>query len=92
MNKYIYPQNLRAIANLWLWSLRDFTILLICALLSVLILTQSGILLPLAATVVFGILSVRMDGLSILEYIRFAGRFLIASQQYYEWQERSEQP
>jgi len=92
MKKYIYPQNLRAVANLWLWSLRDFTILLICALLSVLVLTQSGMMLPLAATVAFGILSVRMDGLSILEYIRFAGRFLITSQQHYEWQERRVQP
>ena len=27
--KFIYPHNLRATANLWLWSLRDFTILCI---------------------------------------------------------------
>ena len=27
MTTYIYPQNLRAKANLWLWSLRDFLII-----------------------------------------------------------------
>ena len=26
MITYIYPQNLKATANLWLWGLRDFTI------------------------------------------------------------------
>ena len=30
MTTYIYPQNLRAKANLWLWSLRDFLIIEIC--------------------------------------------------------------
>ena len=27
MKTYLYPQNLKARANLWLWSLRDFVIL-----------------------------------------------------------------
>ena len=36
MTQYIYPQNLKATANLWLWSLRDFVILAVAALLSVL--------------------------------------------------------
>ena len=26
MKTYLYPQNLKARANLWLWSLRDFVI------------------------------------------------------------------
>ena len=26
MTQYLYPQNLKATANLWLWSLRDFVI------------------------------------------------------------------
>lgn len=36
MTQYIYPQNLKATANLWLWGLRDFVILAVTALLSVL--------------------------------------------------------
>ena len=27
MKLYIYPQNLKATANLWLWSLRDFALI-----------------------------------------------------------------
>ena len=40
MTQYLYPQNLRAVANLWLWSLKDFAILGIAALLSVVILVK----------------------------------------------------
>ena len=54
MITYIYPQNLKATANLWLWGLRDFTILCVCALLSVLSLTQLGFMIPAAATLCFG--------------------------------------
>ncbi len=34
MTHYLYPQNLKATANLWLWGLRDFTLPCILALLS----------------------------------------------------------
>ena len=39
MTNYLYPQNLKATANLWLWSLKDFVILGISALLSIVILS-----------------------------------------------------
>ena len=29
MTTYLYPKNLKATANLWLWSLRDFAIICI---------------------------------------------------------------
>lgn len=44
MTTYLYPQNLKATANLWLWGLRDFAILCIATLLSVLALVQLGFL------------------------------------------------
>lgn len=35
MNKqYIYPQNMRASATLWLWSLKDFAVIVVGALFS----------------------------------------------------------
>ena len=37
MRTYLYPQNLKASANLWLWSLRDFLILSIAILISAVI-------------------------------------------------------
>ena len=43
MTQYNYPQNLRAKANLWLWNLRDFLIMGIAVLLSVVILVHTHI-------------------------------------------------
>ena len=42
MTHYIYPQNLKAAANMWLWSLRDFAIMGVAALLSIVILVELG--------------------------------------------------
>ena len=41
MTQYIYPQNLKAKASLWLWGMRDFVILCVAALLSVVALVGS---------------------------------------------------
>ena len=54
MTQYLYPQNLKATANLWLWGLRDFCIL------------------GIAAT-------------TVLDFIRYAVRYFISTQQYFEW-------
>ena len=54
MTQNIYPQNLKATANLWLWSLRDFVILAVAALLSVLALVQLHIFMPTVAVLCYG--------------------------------------
>ena len=66
MTQYIYPQNLKAVANMWLWSLKDFVILGIAALLSIVILVELGLVLPAAVTLVYGFLTIRMDETTIL--------------------------
>ena len=50
MTQYLYPQNLKATANLWLWSLKDFMIMGIAALLSIILLVNTGFPIPDAAT------------------------------------------
>ena len=80
---YIYPDNLSAKATLWLWELRDIGIIGVGLLLSVLALTQTGIALPLVLTAVFAFLTIRHEGTSILDFIRYAAAFLITKQQYY---------
>lgn len=86
MKTYLYPHNLKAKANLWLWSLRDFAILCVGLLLSVLAMTQVRLLLPFALTVAFAFLSIRLEDLTVLDYIRFAGGFLLTTQQEFRWQ------
>lgn len=88
MTQYLYPQNLRAVANMWLWSLKDFAILGIAALLSVVILVQLRIFIPAAATLCFGFLTIRMDDTTVLDFIRYAVRYFVSTQQYYEWKAR----
>lgn len=85
MISYLYPQNLKATANLWLWGLRDFVIFSIAALLSVLALVQLRIVIPAAVTLCYGFLSIRLDDTTVLDFIRYAVRYFISTQQAFEW-------
>ena len=85
MTQYLYPQNLKATANLRLWSLKDFMIMGIAALLSIIILVNTGFAIPAAATLCFGFLTIRMDDTTILDFIRYAVKYFISTQQYFEW-------
>ena len=82
---YIYPDDLTSKATLWLWELRDVGIIGAGLLFSVLALTQTDISLPLVLTAVYAFLSIRFEDTSILDFIRYAGAFLITKQQFYEW-------
>ena len=85
MTQYLYPQNLKATANLWLWSLKDLMIMGIAALLSIIILVNTGFAIPAAATLCFGFLTIRMDDTTILDFIRYAVKYFVSTQQYFEW-------
>ena len=86
---FIYPENLKARAMVWLWELRDMAIIGVGALLSVLILVQTELLPPLVLTALYAFLSIRLDGASILDFLRYAVCFLLLKQQYYEWSDRA---
>lgn len=85
MTQYLYPQNLKATANLWLWSLKGFCILGIAALLSIVILVQTKFIVPAAVTLCYGFLTIRMDDTTVLDFIKYAVRYFISTQQYFEW-------
>ena len=82
---FIYPENLRAKPMLWLWELRDTGITGVSFLLSVLALAQGVGMPPLVVTVLYAFLAIRVDGSSILDFLRRAACFLLLEQQYYEW-------
>ena len=50
---YMYPDNLKSRATLWLWQLKDLRITGVCAVASVLALTQPGICFPAVLTAVY---------------------------------------
>ena len=72
---FIYPDNLKAKATLWLWQLRDVAIIGVAFLLSVLALAQAGSMIPLVGTVLYAFLAIQVE----------AACFLFLQQQYYEW-------
>lgn len=85
MKTYLYPQNLKASANLWLWSLRDFLILAIATLISAVVLLNFGNVLPAALSLSFGFLTIRKDETAVADSIGYAVRFFLTGQQYFEW-------
>jgi len=46
---------------------------------------QTGFLVPLALTAGYAFLSIRMEDTTVLEYMKYAVRYLISTQQYFEW-------
>ena len=82
---YMYPDNLKAKATLWLWELKDIGIIGVGLLISVLALSQTGILVPIVITAVYAFLAIRFEDTSILDFIRYACAFFILKQQMYEW-------
>ena len=84
---YIYPENLTAKPTLFLWQLRDVAILAAALVLSIFLLVKASLMLPLILTIVFAILSVRVDGSGILDFLRCAAAFFLTKQQYYEWRQ-----
>lgn len=82
---FIYPDNLKSKATLWMWQLRDATIVVGGVILSVFALVQTGILIPMVITVVYAILSIQVDGISILNLIQSAFFYFLFKQQRYDW-------
>ena len=73
---------------MWLWELRDVTIIGVGLLLSILALSQTGLMIPLVITALYAFLSIRVDESNILDFLRYAVCFLFLKQQYFEWKRR----
>lgn len=86
--QYIYPQNLKAQARLWLWNLRDIAVLGIALLISLLALSQLRFVLPLALTVCYGFLTMRFDDTSVMDYIKRGLWYFVTTQQNFRWRMR----
>ncbi len=85
MKTYIYPQNLKATANIWLWGLKEFCVIAIVGLVSIFLLVKYSFVIPFALTLGYAFLTIRIDEITILDFIKYAGRYLITTQQYFEW-------
>ena len=66
---------------MWFWSLRDFAILGIAAMISVLILLTTWIFIPAALTLCFGFMTIRLEDTTVLDFISYAVRYFISTPQ-----------
>ncbi len=82
---YMYPDNLKAKATLWLWELKDIGIIGIGLLISVFALAQLGFMPPIVIAAVYAFLTIQFEGTSILKFIRYACAFFLLKQQVFEW-------
>lgn len=55
------------------------------------VLATTRILIPAVLTAAFAFLSIRSDETTILDFIKYAVRYFISTQQYYEWRLKGEQ-
>ena len=83
---YLYPDNLKAKATLWLWELRDVGIIGVGLLLSVFALAQLRFFVPIVLTAVYAFLAIRFEGTSILDFIKNAFGFFFGTPQTYKWE------
>lgn len=82
---YMYPDNLKAKATLWLWELKDIGIIGVGLLISVFALAQLRFMPPIVITAVYAFLTIQFEDTSILDFIRYACTFFILKQQMFEW-------
>ena len=82
---YIYPENLKARATLWFWGLGDLAALGSLLAVSLFFLSVLQLPYPLMVSVLFAILTIRVEEYSIMDFMHAAIRFFF-SQQLYFWE------
>lgn len=83
MKTYIYPQNLNAAANIWLWSMKDGVISLIAVMFAAVIGVTTGWLLPLAAVMVYAFITIRLEDITIKDCLGNMFRFLFGQRTFF---------
>lgn len=82
---FIYPENLKAKATLFLWELRDLAVIGSALLLAVLCLVVFKTFVPFVVAVAFAFLSIRIDGFCVLDFLKFGTTYFLIKPQRYEW-------
>ena len=82
---YIYPEDLKAKPKMWLWELKNFVLIGIGVLISMVILIKFHKLLFMAIVMTYAFLTIKMDDTTILDFIKLAFRYFISTQQDFRW-------
>ena len=67
--------------------MKDFAILCIATLISVLVIATTKMAFPAAITLCYGFLTIRKEDATVTSYICYATKYFITEQQVYRWRE-----
>ena len=87
---FIYPENLSQKPKLWLWHLKDITLIGIFGMISIFLYMQINLIVPVAMVITYAIMTVRFDDVSILDFIVYALKYFMFSQQEFKWRNENE--
>ena len=79
---YLYPKNLNDKPMMWVWYIKDITVIIILTVLSVLLLVNIGSIIMASLTTVYAILTIRLEDTSILDYIKYSCIFFFTKQEF----------
>lgn len=82
---YIYPDNLKSKASMWLWELKDLAVTGIIVLVSVFAFAYAKLWFPMVIAGVYAFLTIQVEDTTILKFIRYACAYFLVEQQHYEW-------
>ena len=80
---YIYPDNLKAKATMWLWGLKDLAIVGIIILFSVFAFAYAGVWFPLVIAGAYAFLTIQVEDTTIMDFIRYACAYFFMRQQFF---------
>ena len=87
---YIYPENLKSKATLWLWKIKDLGIFAAFLLFGIFVFARNGASLFIIIAAVYGFLTIQIEDLSIKDFIVYAMQFFVLSEQHFEWRLKGE--
>ncbi len=84
MKKYYYPSNLKKKPQIFVWDYSSFMVLLVLATITIIIAFRTLFFLPLVLPAAYAFCSMRLADCTILDYLKWAGKFLFTKQRY-DW-------
>lgn len=86
---FIYPENLSKKPTLWFWQIKDLALIGILGMISIYVYVSINFMLPSVLVITYAILTIRVEEISILDFILYMMNYLLTKQSY-DWSDNEE--
>lgn len=86
---FIYPENLSKKPTLWFWQIKDLALIGVFGIISIYVYVSIRLMLPSVLIITYAILTIRVDEISILDFILYAINYLFTKQDF-NWENEGE--